>query len=40
MKLSIIMPCYNVESTIQRALDSILMQEVNFDYEIIVVDNC
>lgn len=39
MKLSIIMPCYNVESTISRALDSVLMQKVNFDYEIIIVND-
>lgn len=39
MKLSIIMPCYNVEKTIIRALDSITMQRVNFQYEILVVDD-
>lgn len=39
VKLSIIMPCYNVASTIRRALDSIFMQRVNFEYEIIAVDD-
>lgn len=39
VKLSIVMPCYNVEPTIKRALDSILMQRVDFEYEIIVVDD-
>lgn len=39
MKLSIILPCYNVEKTLARALESILMQNVNFDYEIIIVDD-
>ena len=39
VKLSIIMPCYNVESTIIRALDSILMQKVNFPLEIIIVND-
>ncbi len=37
--LSIIMPLYNVESTIANAIDSILMQKVNFEYEIILVDD-
>ena len=39
MELSIIMPCYNVESTIDRALNSIQMQHVNFGYEIIIVND-
>lgn len=39
MKLSIVMPCFNVEATIIRALDSILMQKTNFEYEIIIVDD-
>lgn len=38
-KLSILMPCYNVEKTIRRAIDSILMQRVDFRYEIIAVDD-
>lgn len=39
IKLSVIMPCYNVASTLKRALDSVLMQNVSFEYEIIVVDD-
>lgn len=39
MKLSILMPCYNVEKTLQRALDSILMQKTNFEYEIIIIND-
>lgn len=39
MKLSILMPLYNVEKTITEALDSVLMQEVDFAYEIICVDD-
>lgn len=39
MKLSIIMPCYNSEKTIGRALDSVLRQRVNFDYEILVIND-
>ena len=37
--LSIIMPCYNVASTLPRALDSILMQQADFSYEILIVDD-
>ena len=33
------MPCYNVEKTLQRALDSILMQKTNFEYEIIIIND-
>lgn len=39
MKLSIIMPCYNVASTLSRALDSIIMQQSDFAYEILIVDD-
>ena len=39
VKLSIIMPCYNGGKTIGRALDSIFMQRVDFDYELIIVDD-
>lgn len=39
MKLSIIMPCFNVENTLIRALDSILIQRVDFQYEVIVIDD-
>ena len=39
MKLSVIMPVYNVEKTFSIALDSVLMQDVDFDYEIIIVDD-
>lgn len=36
MKLSVIMITYNHEKFIAQALDSILMQEVDFDYEIVI----
>lgn len=39
MKLSIIMPCFNSEKTISRALHSILRQRVNFEYEILVIND-
>ena len=39
MKLSIIMPCYNVEHTLERALESVLMQKTNFEYEIIIIND-
>lgn len=39
MKLSVIMPCYNVQNTLSRAMESILMQDVDFDYEVIIVND-
>ena len=39
IKLSIIIPVYNCEKTVALAIDSILMQVVNFSYEIIIVDD-
>lgn len=33
------MPCYNVEKTLGRALDSILRQRVDFDYEILIIND-
>lgn len=39
IKLSIIMPLFNVEKTVELALDSILMQHTDFEYEIIAVDD-
>lgn len=40
MKLSIFMVTYNHEKFLAQALDSALMQTVNFDYEIIVGEDC
>ncbi len=37
--ISVIMPCYNVADTLKRALDSVLMQKVDFEYEIILVND-
>lgn len=37
--LSVIMPCYNVEKTFSRAIESVLMQRVDFNYEIIIVND-
>ena len=37
--VSIIVVAYNQESFIAHALDGILLQEVNFKYEIIVADD-
>lgn len=39
MKLSVIMPCYNVEDTLARAIDSVLMQDLDEEYEILIVDD-
>lgn len=40
MKISIVMLVYNHERFIDQALESILMQQVNFDYELIVGEDC
>ncbi|WP_347489320.1 FkbM family methyltransferase [Desulfoscipio sp. XC116] len=40
VKLSIIMPCFNVGETIERAIESVIYQAVNFRYEIIIIDDC
>ncbi|MCD8369050.1 MAG: glycosyltransferase [Clostridiales bacterium] len=40
MKLSIVMLAYNHERFIAKALESILMQETSFDYEVIVGEDC
>lgn len=37
--LSVIMPLFNVEKTLNIALDSILMQQLDYKYEIIAVDD-
>jgi len=39
MKLSVAMITYNHEKFIVQALDSVLMQEVDFDYEIVIGDD-
>ncbi len=40
MKLSVIVVTYNHERFIAQALDSILAQRVDFDYEIVVGEDC
>lgn len=40
MKLSIIVITYNHEKYIRQALDSILMQQVDFEYEVIILEDC
>lgn len=40
MKLSVLMLAYNHERFIAQALDSVLMQDVDFEYEIVVGDDC
>ena len=39
IKLSVIMPCYNMGDTLDRAIESIVMQKTDFNYEIIIVDD-
>ena len=40
MKVSVIIPTYNGERTIARAIESVLNQEGNHDIEILVCDDC
>jgi len=37
---SVVVSCYNQEQYVEDCLDSILSQEVDFDYEVIVSDDC
>ena len=39
-KMTVIVPSYNNGQYIRQALDSILMQKVTFDYQIIITDDC
>lgn len=39
-KLTIIMSSYNQEKTIRQSIDSVLMQNVNFGYKLIITDDC
>lgn len=39
-KVSIYSACYNQKNTIKKCLDSILAQKTNFDFEIIIKDDC
>ncbi|MFX0196406.1 MAG: glycosyltransferase [Candidatus Hodarchaeota archaeon] len=40
MKVSVLMVTYNHEKYIVEALDSVLMQKVDFDYEIVIGEDC
>lgn len=40
MKVSVLIVTYNHEKYITEALDSVLMQQVDFDYEIVIGDDC
>ena len=40
MKVSIVMLAYNHERFIEQALDSVLMQETEYEYELIVGEDC
>ena len=40
IKLSVYMPTYNHEKYIRESIDSVLMQEVSFDYEIVIGEDC
>jgi len=40
MKISVLMITYNHEKFVARAIDSILMQKVDFDYEVVIGEDC
>ena len=40
MKLSVFVVTYNQEQYIRQCLDSIVMQQINFDYEVIIGEDC
>ena len=40
MKLSVLMITYNHENFIAQAIDSVLRQDVNFGYEIVIGEDC
>jgi len=40
IKLSVVVSCYKQEKYIAECLNSILSQSVNFNYELIIADDC
>jgi glycosyltransferase involved in cell wall biosynthesis len=40
MKVSVLLTTYNHENFISQAVDSVLMQETHFDFEIIIMEDC
>src|SRR5918993_30043 len=40
MKVSVLLTTYNHEKYIAQAIDSALTQETNFDYEIVIIEDC
>lgn len=40
MKISVMMITYNHDNFIAQAIESVLMQQVNFDYEIVIGEDC
>jgi glycosyltransferase involved in cell wall biosynthesis len=40
MKVSVLIITYNHEKFIAQAIESVLMQEVEFDYEIVIGEDC
>jgi len=40
MKVSVLLTTYNHEKWIAQAVDSVLMQKTNFDYEIVIMEDC
>ena len=39
-KVSVLVLTYNHEKYIAEAVESVLMQRVNFDYEVVIIEDC
>ncbi len=40
MKLNVLLVCYNASEFIEECVNSILMQKTDFDFNVIVADDC
>ena len=40
IKVSVLILTFNHEKYISQAIESVLLQEVSFDYEIVIADDC
>jgi glycosyltransferase involved in cell wall biosynthesis len=40
MKVSVLLATYNHEKWIAQAIDSVLLQKTNFDYEVVIMEDC
>ena len=38
--VNVIMPCFNQEQYIQKAIESVLMQKTTFSFQLLISDDC